>query len=296
LEGPRILTSIELISPTGGHGDLHDGFREDVRNLLRSPALCDGPARCRQVVRELVARGADVIKFAATGGTLTNIDTGKGVQFFPDEMRAIVETAHMLGRPTAAHAHGTEGVLAALQAGVDSIEHGTSLSDACVELMRKNGTYLVPTLVAAFTVARLAREGAVPAAVVRKAEGHLESRRESVRRAYEAGVRLAFGSDAAVIAHGRNGEEFVQLMEAGVSASDAIASATTGAAAMLGLSGEIGRIKPGMRADIIAVHEDPIADPGRLRDVAFVMRNGVAHKFPPRPPRRNIEVANRGHT
>jgi imidazolonepropionase-like amidohydrolase len=274
IDGPNIQDSIDIISATGGHGDLF-GYREAVRDAIRPPALCDGADDCRRVVRDLVRRGADVIKVAATGGVLSATNTGKGLQMEPDELRAIVQTAHRLHRKVAAHAHAAEGVNAALEAGVDSVEHGTFLDDHSLELFKKTGAYLVPTLETAFVMKERARsDPTLPEPVREKARGQADARMASVRKARLAGVRMAFGTDASNIPHGENAREFLRLREAGFSAEEAIRMATVNAADLLDLTDQVGSIVAGKRADIIATAGDPLEDIGVLRDVRFVMSRG----------------------
>ena len=279
IPGPRILEAGRAITPTGGHGDHTHGYREDIFDIpTQMQGIADGVDECRRAVRSQVKRGADVIKLTATGGVLSATAAGTDRQFFDDELKAIVETAHMLGRKVAAHAHGVHGVNAALRAGVDSIEHGTYLDDESIRLFLETGAFLVPTLHAGDTVARLAQEdGYLPPAVREKAM-EVGPRMEGMfTKAHRAGVRIAFGTDCGVGPHGDNAREFQLMVAAGMSPSDAIVSATINAAELLGLSNDIGTIEPGKRADIIAVSGDPIEDVARLMRVSFVMRDGVVH-------------------
>ena len=272
--GPRIVASGPAISIIGGHGDV-SGFRPDVIEALSANNTCTGPVECAALVRRKAREGAQVIKFTATGGVLSQQGAGLEAHFTPEEMRAIVVTAHSLGLKVAAHAHGARGIEAAARAGVDSIEHGTFADAAAIRAMRENGTALVPTLMA-FTGVRegLARNAFTPTVAV-KAREALEHLGEAVRLARAAGVPVVFGTDAAVYPHGRNGEEFAQLVRyGGMSPAEAIASATTGAARLLGLENEIGRIAPGLSADLIAVEGDPLTDVTRLEHVDFVMVRG----------------------
>lgn len=280
VHGPRILASGEAMTPTGGHGDDTNGFRDD---LLAIPTpvngVVDGADAGRRAVRHQVKRGADCIKLTATGGVLSNIGAGTEQQLFEDELVAIVETAHMLGKRVAAHAHGVRGIKAAVRAGVDSIEHGTFLDDEAIALMKERGTYLVPTIIAGKTVeANAAVPGYYSAAVAAKARTVGPVIHEAFGRAHRGGVRIAFGTDAGVCAHGVNAKEFVYMTEAGMSASDAIVSATLNAADLCGLSGTVGAIGPGMAADLIATRDSPIDDINALQDVRFVMRAGVVVK------------------
>jgi imidazolonepropionase-like amidohydrolase len=272
--GPRIIASGPAISIVGGHGDV-SGFRPDVIRALSGGNTCTGAVQCAERVREAARAGAQVIKFTATGGVLSQQARGLEAHFTDEEMRAIVVTAHSLGLKVAAHAHGARGIEAAARAGVDSIEHGTFADAAAIAAMRRSGTALVPTLMA-FTGVRegLARNVFTPA-VAAKAREALTHLGEAARAARAAGVPVVFGTDAAVYPHGRNAEEFAQLVQyAGMSPAEALASATTGAARLLGLENEIGRIAPGYSADLIAVAGDPLANIGALEQVAFVMVRG----------------------
>jgi imidazolonepropionase-like amidohydrolase len=272
--GPRILSSGPALSIIGGHGDV-SGFRTEVIEALSAHNTCTGPQECAARVREASRAGADVIKFTATGGVLSQQGRGLEAHFTDEEMRAIVTTAHVLGLKVAAHAHGARGIEAAARAGVDSIEHGTFADAAAIQAMRRSNTYLVPTLMA-FTGVRegLAQNRFTPVVAVkaREALAHLG---EAVRAARAAGVAVAFGTDAGVFEHGRNAGEFALLVEhGGLSPAEALASATTVAARLLGLENEIGRIAPGYSADLIAVSGDPLADVRALERVEFVMVRG----------------------
>lgn len=278
--GPRIFASGATISVTGGHGDGTQGYRDDVAELFRSPATCNGAGDCRRAVREQVRRGADHIKLTATGGVLSNTAAGLEQQFFTDELAAIVEAAHSMGRKVTAHAHGAGGVNAALRAGADSIEHGTYLDGDSVKLFRKTGAYLVPTLLAGATVVEWAQD---PDSFLlppqrEKALQVGPTMHEMARKAREGGVRIAFGTDTGVSKHGENAREFPLLVAAGFTPAEAIRTATVNAADHLGKSELLGTIAPGKYADIIATDGDPTADVDELLDVDFVMKNGVVYK------------------
>jgi imidazolonepropionase-like amidohydrolase len=238
---------------------------------------CDGPDDCRRAVRRQVGLGAQVIKFMATGGVLSNVSGGLGRAMSPDEMRAVVDTAHQLGRKAAAHSHAAEGTRAAVEAGVDTIDHGTFLDDATIRLMRAKGTWLVPTMIAPRTAVAQARAGALPPATIPKAEEAAAAAMDSHRRAIAAGVKVAFGTDTGVSRHGDNAQEFALMVEAGMTPMQAIRAATVSAAEALGRS-NIGRIAPGLIADFIAVDGDPLADVRQLEDVDFVMKAGKVVK------------------
>ena len=278
--GPRIFASGATISVTGGHGDGTQGYRDDIAHVLQSPAVCDGPADCRRAVREQVRRGADHIKLTATGGVLSNTAAGLEQQFFDDELKAIVDSAHAMGRKVTAHAHGVAGVNAALTAGVDSIEHGTYLNDESVKLFRKSGAYLVPTLLAGATVVEWAKDPnsflLPPQREKALKVGPLMS--DMAAKAKRSGVKVAFGTDTGVSRHGENAREFALLVAAGFTPMEAIRTATVNAADHLGKSEMIGSIAPGKLADIIAVDGDPLADINELLAIDFVMKEGVVYK------------------
>jgi imidazolonepropionase-like amidohydrolase len=272
--GPRIVTSGPAISVIGGHGDV-SGFRREVIAVLGADNTCTGAEQCAARVREFSRAGADLIKITATGGVLSQQARGLGQHFTDAEMKAIVDTAHGLGLKVAAHAHGARGVEAAARAGVDSIEHGTFADAAAIRAMKASGTALVPTLMAFTGISeRLGKNVYTPTveAKVRETLAHVG---RAAREARAAGVPVVFGTDAAVFEHGRNAEEFGLLVRhAGMSPAEAIASATTAAARLLGMENEVGRIAPGYSADIIAVTGDPLRDVGVLRKVDFVMVRG----------------------
>ena len=278
--GPRMLVAGETITPTGGHGDDTLGYREDlfaVPGIMQGVA--DGPDACRKAVRAQVKRGADVIKLTATGGVLSVTAAGTEQQFFEDELQAVVDTAHLLKRKVAAHAHGTRGINAALRAGVDSIEHGTFLDDESIKLFLQTGAYLVPTLLAGETVTERARiTGYYPETVAEKARQVGPSLRAAFARAQKQGVKIAFGSDSSVSRHGENAREFKYMVEAGMSEMDAIVSATHNGAELLELSRLIGSIELDKAADVIATAGNPLVDIGELERVIFVMRGGVIYK------------------
>jgi imidazolonepropionase-like amidohydrolase len=273
--GPRVLAAGSVVSPHGGDGDVH-GFRPDVSAVIRRPTLCSGADDCRRVVRQHVARGADLIKIVATGSVLADVAQGLGRQFTPAELEAIVETAHSLGRIVTAHAHGTDGLNAALAAGVDSIEHGTFLDDESIRLFKARGGYLVPTLLAGETVTRWAEDpnSFLSPLVRQKARKVGPQMIEATRRAHAAGVRIAFGTDASVAPHGTNAREFTLLVQAGLSPLEAIQAATVHAARHLHLENEVGSLAPGKWADLIAVPGDPLKDVSQLEHVGFVMKAG----------------------
>jgi imidazolonepropionase-like amidohydrolase len=272
--GPRMLVSGTPLSTIGGHGDVA-GFRPEVEEALDGHNTCTGADQCAARVRELARAGADVIKFMATGGVLSQGDRGLGQSFTDEEMRAIISTAHALGLKVAAHAHADAGIAAAVRAGVDSIEHGTFASAATIQLMREHGTTFVPTLMAFEGIRERLGHGVYTPLVESKVRMTLEVVGQAARRAHAAGVPIVFGTDAGVYEHGRNAGEFNLLVtEAGLTPAEALAAATTGAAHLLGLDNEVGRIAPGYSADLIAVDGDPLADVHVLEHVGFVMARG----------------------
>jgi imidazolonepropionase-like amidohydrolase len=275
VSGPRIWTARTTLSITGGHGD-QGGLRPD---LWVAPTWTDGIVdsadEARKAVRYQHKYGADLIKITATGGVLSIGDSGDAQQFTDDELRAIVESAHLLGMKVAAHAHGKQGIDSAIRAGVDSIEHGTYSDDGSFALFKKHGTYLVPTILAGKTVAELATiPGHFHPTVQEKAARIGPLIQGMFARAYKAGVRIAFGTDSGVSTHGENAREFVYMVEAGMPPMEAILSATRDAATLLGAADRVGSIQAGRFADIIAVAGNPLTDISELRRVAFVMKDG----------------------
>src|SRR6185295_2280375 len=237
IPGPRIVASGWIVTPDGGHADAN-GYAPDVVDALRNPAACSGADACRRSVRRQIQAGADLIKITATGGVLSNTAAGVGQQFSAEELSAIVEAAHAMGRRVTAHAHGTDGINAALRAGVDSIEHGSYSDAESFRLFRQGNRYLVPTMMAGWWVTQLADQGGVlMPAQADKARRVGPQILEMVRRARAAHVRIAFGTDTGVSPHGMNAREFQLLVEAGYSPLEAIQFATVGAADHLQLNG-----------------------------------------------------------
>jgi len=272
--GPRVIAA-GGVAAHGGHGDVH-GYRQEIIDLFRSPTLCSGADDCARAVRVAVQQGADIIKTASTGGVMSNTAAGLGQQMSDAELVAIVETAHRLGRKVAAHAHGTDGVNAALRAGVDSVEHGTYIDPESIRLFKAKGSYLVPTLLAGDTVSQQAETADwMPAPVRAKARTVGPLMVDALRRAHQGGVRIAFGTDSAVSKHGENAREFALMVKAGLTPLDAIRAATVWGAAHIGLEGEIGSLAAGKAADIVAVRGDPLADVKALETVDFVMKGGA---------------------
>ena len=277
--GPRILAAGEALSVLGGHGD-NTGYRSDVTRVLQPASVCSGPDDCRRAAREQIRAGADLVKIHATGGVLDNGATGLAQQFSDEEMAAIVDAAHRMGRRVTAHAHGADGINAFLRAGGDSIEHGTFLDATGIQLLKQHGAYLIPTLIAGDFVTRIASGPGnfFTPATTAKALGLGPKMLDMARRAHAAGVKIAFGTDTGVSAHGDNAYEFVLLVKAGLTPMEAIQAATVNAADHLQISSDAGALTPGHYADIVAVTGDPLADISVLRKVGFVMKQGVVYK------------------
>jgi len=275
--GPRIIDGGESISTTSGHMDGRLGYAEDWHVAIPHENVCDGPESCRRAVRAQIARGVDVIKIATTGGVNSRIGAGVGAQMFADEARALVQTAHLYGKKVAVHAHGADGIVLALSAGADSIEHGTLLDEAGIRLFLKTGAYYVPTLstVNGYNERLAANPNAYPPEVRAKIQWRISITGKSLRKAVPRGVKIAFGTDAGVSKHGRNADEFELMVKHGMTPPAAIAAATINAADLLGLSSEIGTLTRGKRADLIAVSGDPTRDVTTLKRVSFVMKNGI---------------------
>ena len=273
--GPRIIAAGSAVSVHGGHGDIN-GYREDVMHVLSPESVCSGVEDCMRAVRLQVRSGADIIKITATGGVLSNTAAGLAQQFSEDELAAIVASAHRMGRQVTAHAHGVDGINAFLKAGGDSIEHGTYLDDESMRLFKSHNAWLVPTLMAGDYVARVAASPGnffTPAQTAKALEAGPKML-DMARRAHAGGVRIAFGTDSGVSAHGDNAQEFALLVRAGLTPLEAIQSATVGAAEHLKIANEAGRLAPGMPADLIAVSGDPLSDVTELERVRFVMKGG----------------------
>ena len=279
VQGPRIIDAANSISTTGGHMDGRGGLNDDLIAHLPAPEnLCDSVESCRRVVRRQIDRGADVIKFASTGGV--NSGTGLSTRMFEDEARALVETAHAYGRKVAVHAHGADGIKLAVRAGADSIEHGTVMDDEIIKLMKSHGTYYVPTLSTVNGyLERLAKDPNAYAPDVKKQiDWRIGITGQSLLKAYPAGVKIAFGTDAGVSKHGRNADEFELMVKFGMPPIEALKAATVNAADLLGLASEVGTIETGKSADIIAVSGDPLTDVTVLKNVDFVMARGEVVK------------------
>jgi imidazolonepropionase-like amidohydrolase len=242
-------------------------------------SVINGPDEARKAVRQHYKEGVDLIKITATGGVLDLSANAQNAQFTPEELRAIVETAHEYGLKVAAHAHGTAGMKLAVEAGVDSIEHGTFMTDEVVGLMKQHGTYYVPTLSAGRWVMEKAKTpGYFPAVVIPKIALVGPAMQGTFQRAVQAGVKIAFGTDQGVAAHGDNAQEFVYMVEAGMPPMQAIQSATAEAAKLLGQEKNLGTVEAGKFADLVAVPGDPLADIKLVRQVSFVMKAGAVYQ------------------
>jgi imidazolonepropionase-like amidohydrolase len=262
VRGPRVQISITMLSQTGGHGDgwLPSGAQADVFPAYPGvpDSIVDGPDEIRRRVRELVRAGAEVIKIATSGGVLSPRDKPQQPGFDVEEIEAIVAEARAAGLWVMSHAQSTVGIKHAVRAGVRSIEHGIYLDDEAIQLMLEHGAYLVPTLVAPLGVIRAADSGApIPEVAVAKAREVVEAHRDSFRRAAEAGVKVAMGTDAGVVPHGTNLEELELMADAGMRPEDVLVATTRTAAELMGLSRDLGTIEPGKRADLVVVAGDP---------------------------------------
>ncbi|MGD0600259.1 MAG: amidohydrolase family protein [Terriglobales bacterium] len=273
--GPRMLVSGPALSITGGHCDNNLLPFEDH---VQAEGVADGVEAVQHKTREIIKYGADLIKICATGGVLSHGDNPQASQYTLEEMKAIVADAHRLGRKVAAHAHGAEGIRWASEAGVDSIEHGSYIDDAAIATMKKNGTYLVPTLYLGDWFLENAEKIGTPAELIAKAREVMPAARKNVARAFAAGVKVGFGTDAAVYPHGLNAHEFAVMVKLGLTPLQAIQAATVNDADLLGWSDKVGTIEPGKWADIVAVDGDPLADVTTLERVKFVMKGGEVVK------------------
>jgi imidazolonepropionase-like amidohydrolase len=280
LVGPRIFSAGKSLATTGGHADPTNGMKF---KLMGDPGPAEGVVNgtpdARKAVRQRYKNGADLIKITATGGVLSVAKSGENPQFKEDEIRAIVETAADYDMHVAAHAHGAEGMKRAVRAGVRSIEHGTLMDEETMDLMKERGTYYVPTISAGEFVAEKAMvDGYYPEIIRPKAAKIGPQIKNTFKKAHQAGVKIAFGTDSGVSYHGDNAKEFLYMVEGGMAPMAAIQSATRVAAELLGIEDALGTIEVGKTADIIAVKGDPIKDISALQDVVFVMKDGVVYK------------------
>ncbi len=277
IDGPRIIAA-GGVGITGGHADI-SGVRPQLLEFYTSDNICDGPYDCRRAARNAIKYGADLIKITSTGGVLTDRATGTGQQMEADELREVVLAAARMGRKVASHAHHEDGIVAALEAGVASIEHGSYTGPRAIKLFKSTGAYLVPTLLAGKTVVTMALESDFMSDVIKEKAIRVGSDMAgSFAKAHAAGVNIAYGTDSGVSAHGINAEEAVLMHENGMSEMDVLVSATINAADLIDMSDSIGTIEAGKYADIIAVDRSPLEDIAELLDVDFVMKSGKIYK------------------
>ncbi|WP_373519325.1 amidohydrolase family protein [Pricia sp.] len=280
VEGPRIYTAGKSLATTGGHADPSNGMRKDLTgDPGPKQGVVNSPEDGRKAVRQRYKEGADVIKITATGGVLSVAKSGQNPQFTVEEIKAITETAKDYGMLTAAHAHGDEGMQRAIKGGIKTIEHGTMMGDETMAMMKEYDAYLVPTITAGKQVAEKAKvEGYFPPVVAKKAAEIGPMIQDMFKRAYKKGVPIAFGTDAGVFPHGLNAKEFGYMVEAGMPVMEALKSATVTGADLLGIGDELGQLKEGFLADIVAVDENPEKNVATLENVVFVMKDGVVYK------------------
>ena len=277
IDGPRIIAA-GGVGITGGHADI-SGVNPELMEIFTSDNVCDGPYDCRRAARNVIKYGADLVKITSTGGVLTDRATGTGQQMEPDELREIVLAAARTGRKVASHAHQEDGIIAALEAGVASIEHGTYTGPQAIRLFKETGAYLVPTLLAGKTVATMAVESDFMSQAIREKAIRVGADMiGNFERVHAAGVNIAYGTDSGVSRHGTNAEEAVLMVENGMSEMEVLVSATINAADLIDMSDQIGTIEVGKFADIIAVDGSPLADISELLDVDFVMKGGKVYK------------------
>jgi imidazolonepropionase-like amidohydrolase len=278
--GPHVFTAGKIISSTGGHADPTHGYRDGLRTDPEyTETVADGKDECIKAVRQMYKEGADLIKITASGGVLSLEKDGSGAQFSDEELRAIVETAKDYGMRVAAHAHGAEAMKRAIRAGVTSIEHGTFMDDEAIALFKEHATWYVPTIIAGKSVADSAKKpGYYPPVVAGKALAVGPIIQGTFAKAYKAGVKIAFGTDAGVYAHGKNWMEFVYMTEVGMPALEAIKCATVNASELIGISDKTGTIEPGKWADIVAVEGDPTKDIHAMGQMRFVMKDGLVYR------------------
>jgi imidazolonepropionase-like amidohydrolase len=284
VEGPRIYAAGRSIATTGGHADVTNGLNRQFAQAVGTPGPIEGvinsPDEARAAVRQRYKEGSDVIKITATGGVLSYAKSGDGPQFTENEVAAVVAAAKDYGYKVAAHAHGKEGMRRAIEGGVVSIEHGTYMDDEIFALMKKHGTWYVPTISAGKFVAEKSKiDGFYPAVVRPKAARIGALIQDTFGRAWRSGVKIGFGTDAGVGHHGDNADEFIFMVETGLPTAAALQTATINAAQVLGAT-DLGQIAPGFRADIVAMPGDPLADIQAVKKVDFVMKDGVIHRQP----------------
>jgi imidazolonepropionase-like amidohydrolase len=279
--GPRMLVSVHALGSTGGHCDYQDGFRQGLFGHEAGPldGVINSPDQARYAVRLNHKYGADVIKTCASGGVLSPTDDVDTPQLTQEELNALVNEAHTLHRKTAAHAHGAEAAKRAIRAGIDSIEHGSFLDDEALDMMKQRGTYLVPTLMAAQGLQeKFDRNIYMPPAIVAKAHLAISAMHGTFQRALAKGVKIGLGTDAAVYPHGRNAEEFHQMVDLGMKPAAALKAGTSADADLLGLADKIGTLEPNKLADVVAVPGNPLENIRQTEHVFFVMKEGVIYK------------------
>ena len=277
VDGPRIIAA-GGVGITGGHADI-SGVSPDLMEHWTSTNVCDGPYDCRRAARNVIKYGGDLVKITSTGGVMTQRATGTGQQMEMDELQEVVRAAARMGRKVASHAHEEDGIIAALEAGVASIEHGTYTGPRAIRLFKQTGAYLVPTLLAGKTVATLAVEADFMAPEVKKKAVRVgNDMAGNFARAHKAGVNIAYGTDSGISPHGTNAEEAVLMVEAGMSEMDVIVAATVNAADLIDMTDSLGTLEHGKLADIIAVETSPLTDISALLDVDFVMKDGRVYK------------------
>lgn len=281
VQGPRIYAAGKAIATTGGHGDPRNGLNAELAHLMGPPGPTDGVINgvddARQAVRQRYKDGSDLIKITATGGVLSYAKNGDAPQFTIDEVKAVVETAKDYGYKVAAHAHGKEGIRRAVEGGVTSIEHGTYMDDEVMTLMKKHGTWYVPTISAGKFVAEKAKiDGYYPEIIRPKAARIGSQIQDTFAKAYQAGVKIGFGTDQGVAPHGQNAKEFGYMVEAGMPAAEAIQAATYNAAEVLGAP-DLGQLAEGFRSDVVAVAGNPLDDIALTSKVSFVMKDGAVY-------------------
>jgi imidazolonepropionase-like amidohydrolase len=279
IPGPRMLVAVHAIGSTGGHCDT-DGFREGLfAERGPSTGIISGPEEARSAVRYAEKYGADVIKTCATGGVLSLTDDVDTPQLTQEELNALVNEAHALHKKTAAHAHGASGAKRAIQAGIDSIEHGSFLDDEGLNMMKERGTYLVPTLMAGWWIGDRLEHGVYyPPAIAAKARAAIATVNQMVANAVSKGVKIGLGTDAGVYPHGRNAHEFALMVADTMKPVDALRAGMSVDAELLGLSDKVGALERGKLADVVAVPGDPVKDIGVTEKVLFVMKEGVVYR------------------
>ena len=276
IPGPRMRVSGLAVSATGGHGDLN-GYSPYL-SFKTISGIADGVDEIRKLVRRNIRQGADVIKVLATAGVLSEEDSEGAPQYSQEELNALVEEAHMWDRRVAAHAHGTEGIKRAIKAGVNSVEHASFIDDEGIRLAKEKGTYLVMDIYNDDYIMSEYKKRGYPDMILEKEQRVGRTQRENFRKAWQAGVKMAYGTDAGVYPHGDNGKQFAKMVEWGMTPTQAIQSATGWAADLLGWSDRVGSVQPGHYADLVAVNGDPLTNIRLLEEVMFVMKGGVVYK------------------